>query len=321
MKGYKNHLITGMIPLTTNKFESVSLYDIGEWLKGSRAPEYKQLANAVKNLRNKVDIFHVHNEPDWIVRVVGENKGRAKMVFDVHDLASKRSCKEEPEERRAIELSDGLITVSGPYLKHIVDKYNYKKPNTYVYSCVPHMLFNKVEYPRIPGIVYEGGLNPVISTNQFLKYRNFAGFLKHCNEKKIDFHLFPADPGFDYSYYRNNGAYLYPSKNFIELVNELSRFDAGFVGTPIPDPEFEGAMPNKLFELAAAGVPSLCFNAKVAGKFIEKNGLGVNVTKLEDLPKCLEMAKKMRPQVRKNRWKWTMERQIKKTERIYEEVL
>ncbi|RKX64850.1 MAG: hypothetical protein DRP42_05740, partial [Tenericutes bacterium] len=177
------------------------------------------------------------------------------------------------------------------------------------------------EYPRIGGIVYEGGVNPVISTNQFLKYRNFSGFLKHCNEVGIPFHMFPADPGFDYSYYRNNGAYLYPSKNFIDLINELSRFDCGFVGTPIPDPEFEGAFPNKALEGIAAGIPSLIFNAKYIGEWMEKRGLGIYVRKLEDFPKAFKEVKKLRKHVKKERWLYTMEKQIKKTEKLYEQIL
>ena len=321
MKGYKVHLVTGMLPITTSKFETISIYDIGNWMEGNRPPEAQQLANIIKLLSKKVDIFHCHNEPDWIIGVTGDNKGRARMVFDVHDLNSIRTKKEEPEERKAIELSDGLISVGKDYLAGIVKKYNYKKPNAYVYSCVPSALFNRIELPRLEGIVYEGGVNPVISKHNFLPYRNFSGFLKFCNENNVNFHLYPADPQWNYSYYRNNGAYLYPSKPFHELPNELSRFTAGFVGTPFPDPEFKGSVPNKMFEYLSAGLPCLVFNSPAAAKIVEKHGLGFVVKDLKDVPKLLKKCDQIRPQVRKNRWKFTMENQIKKTERLYREIL
>lgn len=321
MKGYKVHLITGMLPITTSKFETIQIYDIGNWMQGDRPPEVKQLANAVKSLRKDVDIFHCHNEPDWIISITGENKGRSRMVFDVHDLNSIRTKKEEPEERKAVELSDGLVTVSKPYLKYIVDRYDYKKPNTYIYSCVPAALFNRIELPRIEGMVYEGGVNPIINKNQFLPYRNFSGLLTECNKQGIPFHMFPADPQFDYSYYRNNGAYLYPSKPFHSLVEELSRFEVGFVGTPFPDPEFTGSFPNKLMEYMAAGIPCLVFNSPTAGDFVEKHGLGVVVRDINKLTTYYKEAKKLRENVQKVRWKFTMERHIKKVERLYESVL
>lgn len=319
-KGYEVHLITGMLPITYNKFSTVSFYCIGEWYKGTFSPAIHQLANAVKMLSDKADIFHVHNEPDWIACVVGENKGKAKMVWDIHDLTSIRSHKEEPDERRAIELSDGMITISEPYRKHIVELYKYEKPSQTVHSCVPEHLYVNKPLSHIDGIVYEGGVNPVISTINFLPYRNFAGFLKWCNEHNIDFHLFPADPQFDYSYYRENGANLYPSKPFHLLMQELSRFDFGFAGTPVPDPEFGGAMPNKIFEYAAAGLPSMVFNATTAGEFVEKEGLGVWAKSIDDVKRFFENKNEYKEKCVKNRWNWTMEREVEKTESLYEKV-
>lgn len=289
-------------------------------MEGTRPPEVKQLANIIKILSKKVDIFHCHNEPDWIIGVTGDNKGRARMVFDVHDLTSIRSKKEEPEERKAIELSDGLISVGKEYLENIIKKYDYKKPRAYVHSAVPSALFNRIELPRIPGIVYEGGVNPVINKYNFLPYRNFSGFLKFCNERKINFHLYPADPQYDYSYYRKNGAFLYPSKPFHELPNELSRYQAGFVGTPFPDPEFVGSVPNKLFECMSAGIPVLVFNSPAAAKIVEKNKLGYVVKDVDDVPRLLEKCDKIRKDIKKRRWKFTMEREIKKVENLYEEI-
>jgi hypothetical protein len=317
-RGYKVHLITGMIPPVVNGYESIHNYSLGEWLRGTEAPERKQLINAIKQLDGYVDIFHVHNEPDWIVTTVGETIRRSKMVFDIHDLTSMRSKQEEPVERKAIEMADGLVTISEPYRDFIKNKYSITKPFEFVHSCVPEELYVKDPLPSLEGVVYEGGLHPVINQNQFLQYRNFARFLMFTKSKNVPFHIFPADPQFDYQWYRNNGAYLYQPKNYPVLMQELSRFDFGFAGTPIPNPEFDGAMPNKIFEYTAAGIPSMVFNAPAAAKFVEKEGLGVaikNEDHFMEVYKNKDFYKKM---VRKNMYRFTMEKEIVKLDKFYE---
>lgn len=319
-KGYEVHLITGMLPIMYNSYASVQVYNIGDWYRGSTAPSVHQLVNAVRSLRDKVDVFHVHNEPDWIVNVVAENKGKAKLIYDIHDLLSIRTKREEPDERRAIENADAIVTISEPYKNQIKSKYKIKKPFIVIKSCVPEDLYVLKPLSHADGIVYEGGVNPVISNMNFLQYRNFAGFLKYCNDNKINFHIFPADPGFDYSYYRNNGAYLYPPKMYPLLLEELSRFDFGFAGTPIPDPEFAGSLPNKIFEYAAAGIPSLVFNAPTSAEFVEKNGLGVAIKSDEDVKKAISEKDKLKELVLKNRWNFTMQKEIAGLENLYGEI-
>lgn len=318
--GYKLHLVCGMLPPVLQGYETVNTYYLGEWLTGQVPAEKKQLVNAIKMLDGVVDIFHVHNEPDWIVELVCDTARRSKVIFDIHDLTSQRSGKEEPVERKCIEMSDALVTISENYRDMIKKKYNITKPFEFVHSCVPEQLYVKHSLPHLDGVVYEGGLHPVINQNQFLQYRHFGRFLGFCNEKKIPFHIFPADPQFDYQWYRNNGAYLYTSKNFPILIQELSRFDFGFAGTPIPNPEFDGAMPNKIFEYTAAGIPSMVFNASAAAKFVEKEGLGVAITSEEHFMEVYKNKEKYKKMVMKNRDRFKMEREVLKLDKLYKEI-
>ena len=55
---------------------------------GGRA-DSRQLRNEVRLLDKYVDVWHVHNEPNWLFRVVKEEATKP-IIFDIHDWTTLR---------------------------------------------------------------------------------------------------------------------------------------------------------------------------------------------------------------------------------------
>ena len=90
-----------------------------------------------------------------------------------------------------------------------------------------------------------------------------------------------------------------------------------------PDPMFDGALPNKLFEYMCAGLPMICMNAPDVSQFLMATGMGVTVNDVNDIPDAMQYMRdrKFRRTVWANRWSWTQETQIPKVTWLYEKVL
>jgi hypothetical protein len=82
-----------------------------------------------------------------------------------------------------------------------------------------------------------------------------------------------------------------------------------------------GAVPNKLFEYIAAQVPIVALNAGHAGKWIEKEGIGINIKTLDELEQRWDEHEECRNTLTKKRLGYRMENHIHKLEKLYEEII
>ena len=101
------------------------------------------------------------------------------------------------------------------------------------------------------------------------------------------------------------------------LLTQLSRHDWGLVGNLRQTLEWDVAMPNKLFEYIAAGVPVVSMYASEAGEFIERHGLGIQVKSMEELRDRWREHEPIRRHLLKTRLAWCMERHIHELEALY----
>src|SRR3990167_10259343 len=71
--GYEVHLVTNKLVYGVEHFATVSYYNTQD-----------QLGRAIKH-RPEVDIWHVHNEPDWICELTLQSAApNQAVIFDIH---------------------------------------------------------------------------------------------------------------------------------------------------------------------------------------------------------------------------------------------
>jgi len=274
-----------------------------------------------------IDLIHVHNEPSWLGYVAKELRPDVPMVFDAHDLNAVRFGKATTDERKSIGACDAVILPSVGYQDYckkcpaFVKPYKGKqytsisqKPTEVIYSMCNEHAMNVPPLPRIPGIVYQGGVS--INGN-YRDYRRVAAFLAQHN---ISFHVYGAT--MDYiKEYSAAGAICMPTLPYMDLMKELTRYDWGFVGSPVPSPQWHAAMANKMFEYIAAGIPCIVYQADEAADFIMEHELGVAVNSLDDIPGIYDSHEYYRKIVQEKRHQFTMTSQVDKIEALYNTVL
>ena len=124
-KGYEIHLVCSRAPTYFEQYDTVVT-----------APTIRQYLNAIDLYKDKVDLFHVHNEPSWYVTAVKERTNKP-VILDVHDSHLARITPDEAdrieeesqgghkplriswEERNNFQMADGLVFVSEPFAEII----------------------------------------------------------------------------------------------------------------------------------------------------------------------------------------------------------
>ena len=267
------------------------------------------MENAIKAIDPLVDLYHIHNEPDWPVWVTRKHTDKP-IIYDIHDMRSVRGDIEENEEK-ALAACNAVSVVSRGYQEKVLKRR--QVPIREVLSCVPKGLF-PTEKPKIfrGGIVYEGGLG----SGEF-PCRNWAETFAKIQEMGIQVWAYPGNPGASHEYQK---ILIQPTKPYNVMIRELSMYEFGLVGSPSPDAMFDGALPNKLFEYIAAGIPIVNMNAPDIEKFLLATGLGVTVASVEEIPDAMQHMRdnNFRRRVWENRWYWTMETQAPKVQWLYE---
>lgn len=289
----------------------------------------EQLADQVVSLRD-IDIIHVHNEPDWMAHICKQARPDIPVVFDAHDLFSVRLGIRTPDEELAFNKADAFIYPSKGYLEFSLDfhkdKQIHKRPNVVVYSCVNDNFIITDPLPRLDSIVYEGGLrvpepeNGIPEEHKYHKYRDYRRMFWWLGSKGLPVVVFCANPDVVEVYMRT-GAFVLPPMEYTVFMEQLSRFSWGIAGGPIHHPQWETAMPHKLFEYLAAGVPVLTFFAKEVQEFVKEHGVGVVLDDWRQIPDVYQEHEKYRKVVLEKRHLFTMENEVDKILKIYQELV
>jgi glycosyltransferase involved in cell wall biosynthesis len=279
-----------------------------------------QLHSTMKTLAPVIDVVHFSNEPDWPMEVIRDAIGDKPLIYDIHDMVSQRSGKIDDLEKKAFECADAFIVPSEEYLQIVKERTG--KSAICIKSCVPEKLFPTIQrVPQRRGIVYEGGLKgkPREKSDQF-EFRSWSEVFTKISKMNVEVWAYPASsPDEDMSEYSNSGAMIMPALPYAELLKNLTAHEAGLVGSPFPSGAFNGALPNKLFEYIAAGIPVIAYNAPTAGEFLRKTGFGVEIKSIDEIPDVLEKFRmeNTREKVWYGRKDWTMDKQVVSLEKFY----
>lgn len=243
------------------------------------------------------DVIHSHNLPDvltvWANELVS---GRVPVVHDVHDLQSLRLTPYEdgfPEpadplelERRALEESAAVTTVSAELLDVLGARYRLPArtlvlPNYALGADLPPHRAVAGGAERAPRLVYEG----TVSTNG--GHYDLRRILEALVRAGLSVDVYPNRVVGEYLRLadRVDGLTVHQPRPPAEMLRELPRYDFGWAGfnAELNRRHLDTALPNKIFEYLACGVPVLAFPHRAIARLLAAEGLGVVVPHPRDI--------------------------------------
>ncbi len=276
-----------------------------------------------------IDLIHVHNEPDWMGHICKTVRPDLPVVFDAHDLFCARIGQSIADEDLSFEKCDAFIYPSFGY-KEIAQKFHKdrigNKPSEIIYSMVNREFIQEGQLPFIDALVYQGGLRTkeeeehVEEGLRYYSYRDYRRLFVKLTDRNVPIVVFAAN--YDAcDKYSNTGVLMIPPLEYTVLMRELTRFRWGIAGGPLKHVQWDTAMPNKLFEYLAAGIPVIAFNAVEVEEFVKEHGIGVVLEDFRDIPRIYHDSDRYKKVVMEKRHMFTMENQIDKLIGLYNKLL
>ena len=301
------HLITHTIP-NADVFETISFFHTPEGLK-----------KALERFKD-VDIIHAVSEPSWVVIACREVLPDKKIVYDWHDAQIWRSEKLEDasaEERLVAHWVDGIIVPSESCKQLIKTKFPCIVLPPYVNK--KDIAYNAWGYAG--GIVYEGRVD-LPTQKDFMSYAKYDGLCREFKKEGLPFNMYcPSAEKPEYlKVYKDICAWNKGLPHEL-LIGYLGIYDWGLCGNLNKYREWDVAMPNKLFEYMAGGIPIIALNAKETGNFVEKHGVGISVKTVQEIKDRWDERDACQRNVMLKRNEFVMENHIHKVIELYENLL
>ena len=317
-RGHDVHVIANRLPHFGGRFGSVQIYQ-----------NLTQLENAIM-AHPDTDVFHCHNEPSWFVTVV-KQVTQKPVVLDVHDSMLIRVAPDDEsqtrisvDERNNMQLADGLVFVSRPQARVCRKEFHLDQPYTVLPSYVPREFYRVDSWHWLGGLVYEGRLDlpEEIGKDElpFFKYCEFTKLAEELYKRGVVFNLYTPGGGNPIQKRYGETAVWKGSYEYTKLIRQVGRHDWGLVGNVDEHLAWKYAMPNKLFEYMAAGVPIVAMNALETKRFVEKNGIGIGVDSVDELIERWDEHHRLRKTLLTTRYNWCMDNHIHQVEGLYGKI-
>jgi glycosyltransferase involved in cell wall biosynthesis len=316
------------------------LYGYGdEFFKKFVRLDLRSLGDDLKQLIKdfSIELIHSQNAPDILTRVAIEVADQIPIIHENQDAISLRRTPYTPEgrldeqlvdERMANEMCDARIHVSQGLLEYMRSKYGAKKEivfqNYVSRSLVPPSCERKLsETDGKIHIAYEGTLSSFPGDHYDLKE-----IFKDLGAHGYHVHIYDSHRNRDYhSLAETYGLIHYHGhKDPRELLYEMTQYDYGWAGFNAAKnrDHLDVALPNKLFEYLASGLPVLSFPHKAQKGFLEGDGLGLvfeDLNELDDKIKEQARVRRVRSNVLRKRFDFTMESNIERVLGLYASLL
>ena len=272
----------------------------------------------------KIDIIHSHNWPDTYGSVAYDIRKRLGIPFvhEIHDTGYGNVIPQHKKsESDAIPNADALICVSPAMVDFVASRYpGIKSKTTVIYSYPNISLLPNIpkQIPeRFAKGVYQGGVNPKLRSGSTHNHRYYAEIFKSLvSNRGISLDVYPVSPKVSYNI---PNVIFKPKLPVSELYEAISKYHFGFVGYyRTGSPILDMALPNKLFEYIACGIPVVSMKYRSMEAFINKTGTGVVVDDNLRLPPDFQkrMANAKRKCILSGR-DYVMEKQKNKLQLLY----
>lgn len=306
-KGHQVHVIGNQIPAAVQHFATVSIFST-----------INQLRDALI-FHKDADIIHVHNEPSWMVMVAKEVLPNIPVVLDVHDAMIFRSEEDKyksAEERISFDMADGLVFV-GEKCQEVI---NPRQPSCVLPSYVNESFYQFNSWQWIGGLAYEGRVDTP-AQKEFMHYCNYVELCEDLKKRQIPFYIYTPksqDAGVEECY----GPICQFRKPlpYETLLSVLGCHDWGLCGNIKKYREWDLAMPNKLFEYMAAGIPIIALNCGEVASFVVKHGVGIAVSSVNEIVERWDERQRCQKNVFLKRLGFTMEKHIHILEDFYNKL-
>ncbi len=250
--------------------------------------DHESIRNGIRLYKGQVDLLYIASEPSWLVVLAREVMPDAKIVLDIHDAQIWRTpdpAYQSAEERLSFNWVDGVVVPSESCRK-LLDP---KSPTLVFPSYAVEDTMPLIPWARKGGIVYEGRVD-MPDAWEFMDYSKMEDTAKAFRDAGIPFHMYV--PGKDEKklaelkkIYEGYGVGWHKGKPYEQMVMSMGFHDWGLCGNIKPFREWDVAMPNKLFEYMAGGIPVIALNAKETGQFVEKHKVGISVKSVQEIKK------------------------------------
>jgi glycosyltransferase involved in cell wall biosynthesis len=304
---------------------------------------------SVKRIVNKFHPFviHSHNAPDFLtISAIEAANGEVPVIHDCHEALTLNETGyyvsddvetitvEYPrQEKTAIEKSDGRIYVSEGVRDYIQQRYDVDQSKDMVFysfvseSVVPTQLRRKIsEKDGETHIVYIGTVTSKIKDSHY----DLREVFRRIASYGIHVHMYVSIWGAkDKAYQRlaEENAYIHYHGHLDQkrLLDEITQYDFGWAGLNSNSKNREHldvAIPNKVFEYIACGLPVLAFPHKNIKEFLSRHSVGLVFDNLDEAVSQLRNKKieNIKRNVLNARYKFTVEKNINKLVQYYEKL-
>jgi glycosyltransferase involved in cell wall biosynthesis len=305
----------------------------------------------IKELVNKVHPFviHSHNAPDNLtISAIKAVKGKVPVIHDCHEALTLRETgyyvsddeetikiKYPRQEKIANEKSDGRIYVTEGVRDYIQRRYDVDPSNDMVFysyvsnSIVPSQLRRKISAKDgETHIAYIGTVTSRIEDSHY----DLRDIFRELADHGLHVHMYVSIWGAkDEAYQRladeNDRIHHHGHLDQKKLLQEITEYDFGWAGfnvNPKNREHLDVALPNKVFEYIACGLPVLAFPHKNIKELIDRHNIGFVFNSVNEALSQLQNRKKItniKRSVLNARYKFTVEKNISRLIQYYEKLV
>jgi hypothetical protein len=284
-----------------------------------------------------IDLIHSQNAPDVLTRVAVTTIHDIPIIHENQDVISMRQTPYHPnadiprqlrDERIANKECAARIHVSDPLRAYIQQQYGPKPeitfPNYVSTQFNPTSFQSKLSAKDGEiHIVYEGTLASYDGDHY-----DFREIFRSIAEHHIHIHMYDAHHNLEYQTLANSHEYIHYHGHVDprDLSSALTQYDFGWAGFNHTKNQqhLDVALPNKLFEYLACGLPVLSFPHHAQQQFIETEQVGLTFHTIPEMVMKLQdtsLLPKLKTHVYAKRRNYTVERHIDSLLQFYDAVL